>query len=254
MYASENEKSLTQIEEAEINKRMNEYYQQNENTMVDFHLLEKIDEPANEQERQAIQQEIAKIDYDMKSSDKSGISTRDLSPNAPTGTNNISHTYFASGDMILVHDGYCTYGYWRHAGLYDKYYDNFITATPSQGMTRQTWTKMHGYDEAIGITTYKYISGNGDVVTYARTLLSKQIPYSIQNANKSSINYMYCSLVAWKSWEQGTKGKTTTTIPVGGEYYTVNYLEIDNNQGTFCLPDDISVQNSSVTKRFAWSD
>ena len=140
--------------------------------------------------------------------------------------NIISTRKFLNAYIILASNGYCAWGYWNHAGMYDKRYNHellddhvFWSAIPRAGVLLQTRRHFRRYRRAVGLRVYRVNDEQrSNCVRYARTLEGR--PYSLL-ASKSSNTYWYCSKVPWKA------------------YYTQANKDIDYNGGRWVTPDDI---------------
>ncbi|ELC8423359.1 hypothetical protein G6Z12_13575 [Clostridium perfringens] len=234
------EKQLDPEISKRIDERMEEYNNKYSKQLIDIekvNLLLEDKESLTDFERKEAEVELLKLEEAFKSEE---VNTLDLGGGPPTGSNNISFSNFSNGDIILLHDGFCSYGFWRHAGVYDSATGDFISATPASGMVRQSKTKMRGYDEALGVCPENFRNGSVNAKNVAKSLLDKKVPYSIKNASKNNNNYMYCSLVAWRAWKSSQN------------------LDLDFDGGPTVIPTDLSHEyNTSGTKiirRFVWSD
>ncbi|MDI6605386.1 MAG: hypothetical protein QME35_09665 [Thermoanaerobacteraceae bacterium] len=159
----------------------------------------------------------------------------DLGDKNPQGTNNISFDNFDTGDIILVHDGFCPYGYYRHAGIFDssryRGLDSrcFISTEWTPGVVLETPKLYRNYDEAVGlwIPLVSYTK-KINIISYLSQQLGK--PYNILSS-KSNRNEWYCSKLPWAG------------------YYDKG-LDIDGDGGYWVKPVDI--YNSNKTSPFAY--
>ncbi|BAD77338.1 hypothetical conserved protein [Geobacillus kaustophilus HTA426] len=163
---------------------------------------------------------------------------------SPKGTNNISFTAFAPGDIIVVHDGSPPWGYYRHAAVWDgTYYTGsldsyaFIEANvenqPGDGQSNvhySTARKFRNYDQAVGLYVYTL---EQQFRTLARNYIRNQLgePYKFVGSYKSDDSTWYCSKLAWKA------------------YYEMGNRDLDYDGGLYVYPDDI--YQDGDTKIFA---
>ncbi|WP_094547941.1 hypothetical protein [Petroclostridium xylanilyticum] len=141
--------------------------------------------------------------------DSGTVTTLDLSPNPPTGTNTMTFSVDDHGSIFLVHDGYCAYGAYRHAGLFNG--DRFVnlnsaciaTATPEEGTTYQTPNKFRSYDECVALYVKNVTSSQIDsVVSWADTKVEADIPYKIKNTYPNDYSTMYCSKMPYGAYRE----------------------------------------------------
>lgn len=162
-------------------------------------------------------------------------SSLDLGDKSPKGTNNISFENFDTGDIILVHDGFCIYGYYRHAGIFDSSRYNgslddrcFISAEWTPGVVLETPNLYRGYDEAVGLWVPSVsFNQKNSIISYLSQQLGKS--YNILSS-KSNRNEWYCSKLPWAG------------------YYDKG-VDIDGDGGYWVKPVDI--YNSDKTSLFA---
>jgi len=118
-----------------------------------------------------------------------------------------------NGSILLLHDGDCPYGYFRHTGIFveDLYggssYDNCIASGVAQAgdcTVYQTPDKFQSYDECVAL--YVKNCGSTDlarVVDNAQDFVSDSIIYAA-TSYKDSYNEMSCSKLAYASYiEEG---------------------------------------------------
>jgi hypothetical protein len=101
-----------------INKKIKDYYKTNKEKLLDLSVLKNPDSPEAEGVLRMLEESMSSTDI---GSNDDTIGTLSLGGDPPDGQNDISFTWFENGDIILVHDGFCAYGYYRHAGtLFDR--------------------------------------------------------------------------------------------------------------------------------------
>lgn len=142
----------------------------------------------------------------------------------PSGTNNFNYSLGLWGDVLLVHDGNVAWGYFRHAGMFDKVQHDsgqnpIIEADPIFGVHYAPESKFWGYDVQIGLKPHQ---GDGyrayNAWLNALTHIGK--PYNWNFANKWDMAAFYCSSLVWRC------------------YYDAGW-DIDLNGGPDVLPDDL---------------
>lgn len=99
-----------------LTQKRQQYYEENRDILIDF---SKITDLNSKEAKEAIKI----IEKDM--SNHQSMSK---------GSNNISYSAFGDGDIILVHDGSCPWGYYRHGGTYDEDLGQFISAQVGDGV------------------------------------------------------------------------------------------------------------------------
>ncbi len=146
----------------------------------------------------------------------------------PTGTNNISFSSFDYGDILLVHDGWVLWGYYRHAGMWDSdFYSGSIhdtciweaNTTPSSDVHLTTPDKFRHYDEAVGL----WVPSTSSNERYNTTWFAYNQYGESYNALsiKSNYNEWYCSKLVWAAYKEEAS------------------IDLDVDGGYSVLPDDI---------------
>lgn len=146
----------------------------------------------------------------------------------PTGSNTFDYSTALWGDILLLHEGWVIWGYYRHAGMYDKYEadasrDPILEASGDDGVHYAPESKFKGYDQQVG---FKILPGFGAVAIQANlnarshaTIPPK--PYSWDFWHKERTDAFYCSSLLWRA------------------YYDAG-MDIDYDGGGFVSPDDIA--------------
>lgn len=230
----------------EIQEKMDRYYNDNADKLVDVSVLDGgIDTPEAKKVIKKIEKDM--LDYsNRKNQESSAIeySIGDQPQSAmgsqlPVGDNDLSYDLFQDGDIILVHDGLCIYGYYRHGGIYDEPIGNFISAQVNQGVIRESKSfYTYTYDEALG-SMVNYM--NDDEVTRSQTTTSimgylrQQLgePFII-TSSKTDETQWYCVKLPWKGWNIYTS------------------IDIDQDFGYMVTPDNIFWD--SDLEIFAWGE
>jgi len=159
----------------------------------------------------------------------------------PSGTNNISFSAFDYGDILLIHDGWVAWGYYRHAGMWDSdYYSGSIydacvweaNKTPTEDVHRTTPDKFRHYDEAVGL----WVPDASYTERYNTTWFAYDQDGEPYNALSSKSNYdeWYCSKLVWAAYKEKAN------------------IDLDVDGGYSVLPDDIYQDNQAYV--FAYSD
>jgi uncharacterized protein YycO len=138
----------------------------------------------------------------------------------PTGTNEFEYSSVLWGDILVVHDGYVAWGFWRHTGIYnpDMTFDP-ILESDANGVHYSPEYKFKHYDIQAGLMPkpgYGYVAFNA--LQNAKTHLGK--PYSYDFNNKWRTDKFYCSSLVWRG------------------YYDAGW-DIDSDGGDFVSPGDI---------------
>ena len=112
----------------------------------------------------------------------------------PRGNGNrISWRRFRNGHIVLGSNGWCIWGHFNHAGIYDNYretgheYDAvFWSGWPRYGVTLQRKSHFHKYSKAVGLTVrYTSSSMKNNCIRYVRKL--KRRPYSLFTNKRSNV-------------------------------------------------------------------
>ncbi len=234
LYSDKLKLKVQQAKEFKKNKvlekldgKINKYYHQNKNKILTLLDIRDFD-------AEKIQNIIEVVENNIKNN---GFKfDMNIGIGEPVGSNNIDYTYFTDGDIILVHDGFCPYGYYRHGGIFVEEEGKFISAQMGQGVIWESKSKYHGYDEAIGL----YVDYKMDIpeqrkyatdaiVNYLKQQLGE--PYKL--SSKSDESSWYCTKLPWKGWSKITN------------------VDIDENSGAFCFPDNIYRDTDTVIFEFA---
>lgn len=192
----------------EIDKKRQEYYKEYKDQLIDQSKI------TNEAEaKKALQQ--------LDQSTVAGAST------TRSGTNNISFDSFWDGDIILVHDGLCPWGYYRHGGTYDARAGNFISAQMGQGVIRESTSwYTNNYDEAIGLYVPS-VSGNcSSMIDYLREHLGDDYNLTAFSVRDS----WYCTKLPWVGY---------------WDYFNINIHEWNFTMFA-CYPDNISDDDDPI--------
>lgn len=154
----------------------------------------------------------------------------------PTGTNNFDYTNALWGDILVVHDGNAAWGYFRHAGMYDKDLDfpggyPIIHSTPADGVHHVPEEVFKHYDVQVGLkpSSDGYVAINAN--RNARTHNGKSYNWTFNH--KEYTNSFYCSSLVWRS------------------YYDAG-RDIDSNGGGFVSPDDIYYSDWLIAWQYAY--
>jgi uncharacterized protein YycO len=150
----------------------------------------------------------------------------------PSGENNFDYSTALMGDILLVHDGACAWGYYRHAGMWNKDRDEadrppIAESRPSTGVHYAPWNDFNRhYDVQAG---FKPQQGWGYVAYRAMLNAADHIgkPYSYDFWNKYRTDKFYCSSLVWRAYYDA------------GTYFGMLF-DIDSNGGDAVFPDDIS--------------
>ncbi|WP_066632641.1 hypothetical protein [Desulfolucanica intricata] len=224
-----------------LDKKIQKYYQ--ENNVIDASKLTDLNSPEDKKIIKQIENDMDKFNSRLnkeKTNEDSSIGTLSLGDESPTGTNSISYTAFEDGDMIVVHDGICAYGYYRHAGTYDEDNGKFVSAQKSEqgNGTGVIWEDKdwyrNNYDEAAGYWVPDYDNEiRNEIRNFIIDYLKEQLGDNYAFTSFYNRDSWYCSKLPWVGWK---------------EYYSVDL----NGTGGLCLPDDLAFSNE--TSRFAYSD
>lgn len=191
----------------EIDKKRQEYYKKYKDQLIDQSKI------TNEAEaKKAMQQLEQSITAEATAS---------------RGTNNISFGSFWDGDIILVHDGICPWGYYRHGGTYDADSEEFYSAQASDqgygsGVIKepQSWYT-NNYDEAIGLYVPS-VSGNcSSMLDYFQDQLEEGDSYNLTAF--SDRDSWYCTKLPWVGY---------------WDYFNINIHEWNFTMFA-CYPDNI---------------
>lgn len=225
-----------------LDKKIRKYYQ--DNKIIDDSKLNDLNSSEAKKLIKIIEQDMDEFDSKLinnkATNDSSSVGTMSFGDEPPSGTNNIDYTYFEDADIILVHDGTCAYGYWRHAGTYDENKDEFVSAQKNDvgNGTGVIWEDKNwyrnNYDEALGVWVVDYENEmRNEIRDMIMTTLKAQLgePYAL--SSYWDTDSWYCSKLPWYGWR---------------EHWSVNL----NSDGGLCVPDDID--ECDETSRFAYSD
>ena len=224
----------------QIEKNIKDYYKNN--YVIDDSKINDLNSPEAKEFIKIIEGDMRQFGNKVKSkSDSSGdIGTLSLGDEEPTGSNSISYSSFEDADIILVHDGLCAYGYYRHGGTYDEGRGEFISAQLSdQGNGEgviwedKSWYR-DNYDEAIGVWVPDYdneirTATRNFIVDYLKDQLGEPYGFTLYNDRDT----WYCTKLPWVGWE---------------DHYNCDL----NEDGGLCVPDDI--EDSQDTSIFAFAD
>ncbi|MCY6959791.1 hypothetical protein [Clostridium brassicae] len=217
-------KSQKEIHES-IQRDMDEYYKKYADKLMSF------EEFANLNESKGNEKEVE----DIKQLDEADI-LRSSGSKHERGTNDISYDNFRNGDIILVHDGFCYYGYWRHGAIFDEEVGSFISAQRKdsgngEGVIYEpkSWYR-NKYDKAKGVKA-KITGGNietkkSDMIVWLRQFVGKCKYSFLSPKNLDDNDTWYCTLLPWKGYKK---------------FFD---LDIDADKGPMCSPDDISNSNN----------
>ncbi len=227
-----------------LDKKIAEYYKNN--NVLDDSKITDLGSPEAKQFLKMIEKDMDKFDNKLNKSksnkDSSGdIGTMSLGDEEPSGSNSINYSAFEDGDIIIVHDGSCVYGYFRHAGTYDDDVEEFVSAQKNdQGNgTGVIWEDKDwyrdNYDEAVGVWVPDL---DNEMRNETRSMIIDYLKDQLGDPYGFTWFYdrdtWYCSKLPWVGW---------------GEFYTDADLNEDSG---LCVPDDID--ESSDTRRFTSSD
>lgn len=146
----------------------------------------------------------------------------------PTGTNNFDYSTALSGDILLLHEGFVLWGYYRHGGMFDR--DKYewllapiIEASTTDGVHYAPEGKFWHYDQQVG---FKVHPGFGAVAFQANLNASSHVtyppkPYNWDFWHKERTDSFYCSSLIWRA------------------YYDAG-MDIDYDGGGLVTPDDIA--------------
>lgn len=210
-----------------LDKQIKDYYKENQDRLVDLSVLKNPDSPEAKEVLKKMEESMSGID---PNSDDGTVGTLSLGDDPPDGQNDISFAAFEDGDIIVVHDGFCYYGYYRHAGTYDEDREEFVSAQlKDQGngtgviWEPESWYQ-DNYDEAVGRAVDYYESDRQDVISDVMYYLRDQLgePYSL-TPGYDVRNKWYCSKLPWVGW------KIETGIDISYGDYLIG----------MCIPDDI---------------
>ncbi|WP_427338868.1 hypothetical protein [Caloranaerobacter sp. DY30410] len=216
-----------------LDDKISKYYQQNKNKILALSDIRDFNTKKTQNIIKAIGNDI--INCNLRENNGFNFDMN-IGIGEPTGSNNIDYTYFMDGDIILVHDGFCPYGYYRHGGIFVEEEDKFISAQIGEGVIWESKSKYHGYDEAIGLYVDYKIDlpdqrkyATDAIVDYLKQQLGK--PYKLSGKNDESS--WYCTKLPWKGWNKITN------------------VDIDGDSGIFCFPDNIYSDTDTVIFEFA---
>ncbi|NLU53030.1 MAG: hypothetical protein GXX10_09255 [Clostridiaceae bacterium] len=225
---------------AKIQKRINDYYKVYSKDLLDLSVLKN----PNSIEAKNVLKRMEESMMGIDSVTPGGlVGTLDLGSDPPNGQNNISFSLFEDGDIILVHDGFCIYGYYRHAGTYDATYGKFVSAQAKDSgngkgviWESKTWYT-DNYDEAVGMAVDYYKSDRQTVIKEVMKFLRDQLgkPYSLVPGYNVRDKW-YCSKLPWVGW------KEKSGIDISNGDYLIG----------MCIPDDIYYD--ADTFLFAYGD
>lgn len=143
----------------------------------------------------------------------------------PTGSNTFDYSTALWGDILLLHEGWVVWGYYRHAGMYDKDrvppLDPIIEASSDAGIVLYASEyKFQHYDQQVG---FKIQPGFGAVAIQANLNARSHLykPYSWDFWHKERTDTFYCSSLLWRA------------------YYDAG-MDIDYDGGGLVTPDDIA--------------
>lgn len=148
---------------------------------------------------------------------------------SPQGnSNNFNYSNAFYGDILLVHDGWVPWGYFRHAGMYDNDFRatdrlTIYTSQPGVGVSRVSEDVFRNhYDVQSGFwDPDSWPAGyNATVYAYIQSDVQPK-PYNYAIWNKWDTTKFYCSSLVWRA------------------YYN-NGVDIDFDGGGAVLPDDIA--------------
>lgn len=226
------------------NNAINQYIQNNTNS-IDFSNITDENDPKINQIEEWDKNNQLEVDENGDAVASTASEVNDSSKSGCAG-NHINYSSFTNGDIILVHGILhglpCLYGYYRHAGTYDQNRGSFISADHAGGTTFKVLYESKNffrinYSEARGmfvrygqLYSKSYLRLTRNIIAYLRNQLGK--PYRL--SSKSNENSWYCSKLPWAGWHK------------------YSGVDIDNNKGYLCLPDDI--YRSYYTTTFAFSN
>lgn len=200
-----------------IQEKMEQYYENNE--IIDYNKITDLDSAE-------AQKLIKKIEKAMIDYSEGKYSSKSLGSDPVIGTNTIDFSDFINADMILVHDGQCPYGYWRHSGTYEAITGKFISAQIANqgngvGVIREPKSFYRGYDEATGqwvndVANSMRLETRSNIMNY----LGNQIGDGYKFSSYYNRDTWYCSKLPWVGWQ---------------EFYNTNL----NWLGGICSPDDL---------------
>ena len=218
-----------------IEKKIKDYYKNN--YVIDDSKINDLNSPEAKEFIKSVEDDMRRFGNKIKSkSDSSGnIGTLSMGDDEPTGSNSINYSAFENADIILVHDGGCSYGYYRHAGTYDEARGEFISAQISdqgngEGVIWEDKSWYRGnYDEAAGVWVADY---DNEMRTEVRNSIVDYLDDQIGDSYSFTWYYdrdnWYCSKLPWVGWED-------------------HYLCDLNEDGGFCVPDDLNdSQDTSI--------
>jgi len=209
----------------QLTKKIDNYYANND---VIRYSITDLDSTEAKEAIEIIENDMKKFNAKLNSGD---IVTMSFGDDPTTGSNNISYSAFENADIILVHDGSCAYGYYRHGGTYDETEDQFISAQlNNQGngvgviWEDKNWYQ-DNYDEAIGVWVPDY---DNEIRNETRDMIMNYLEDQLGEPYYLSLyitrSSWYCTKLPWVGWK---------------EFYNTNInagIELGSN---FCLPDDI---------------
>lgn len=143
----------------------------------------------------------------------------------PQGSNNFDYGNAYYGDILLVHDGWVPWGYYRHAGMYDNDFRGtdrltIYTSQPGVGVSRVSEDDFRKYDVQSGFWDPDSWPAGYNATIYAYLQQDKNY-YNYAIWNKWDTTKFYCSSLVWRA------------------YYN-NGVDIDFDGGGAVLPDDIA--------------
>ena len=152
----------------------------------------------------------------------------------PSGSNTFNYSNALWGDVLLVHDGWVPWGYFRHAGMYDNDFESYgrpIYDSVGAGVRLTSRNTFWRYDEQFGLWASDEWPAGYSATFTAYHQLGK--PYNWNIWNKWDTTKYYCSQLVWRA------------------YYD-NGVNIDSDGGSSVLPDDIYLDNDLSVWQVAW--
>lgn len=207
-----------------LKEAVKNYYSSNKELLIDFSSIKHPGTPESILLFKIIEEAMFDLIKDIMGKKSDG---------AKKAAYNMDFSLFETGDIILVmkKNGFCPYGYFSHAGIYDEKSGSFISAQIADagngvGVIRESpeWYRTN-FDQAVGLSVK---CPEGDRKKIARKIISylnEQIgkPYSLLPGYTNRDSW-YCSKLPWIGWKDS-----------GGID-----LKAKNTHGLeFCLPDNI---------------
>lgn len=213
-----------------IDKEMLDYYEKNEKSIItssDFSNL-------SFEEMEVLTKEI-----------ESSMLSSNAESTKASGSNSMSWSAFENGDIVLVHDGFAIYGYFRHGGTYDEDLQLCVSAQISdvgngKGVIyeSQSWYN-DNYDVAAGYSTTNF---NSTTRANVMDFLNNQMG---ETYSATAFYYTWdkwsCVKLPWVGWYE------KANINIAVDVFTLNPLrKLDG----ICFPD--SIKKSPNTFQFSY--